>query len=131
MADTSSLYAQLGGYDAIAAVARELVSRLRRDEQLGRFWAHRGTDGIERELQLLINFLCSAAGGPMLYTGRDMKVSHAGMRISEQDWTIFIGHLQATLDSFQVPAALQQAVVGFVQSTGTDIVEPLSAIASA
>jgi hemoglobin len=60
-------------------------------------------------------------GGPLLYTGRDMKVSHTGMRISESDWSVFIGHLNATLDHFQEPERGQ--VLGFVDSTKADIVE--------
>jgi hemoglobin len=69
-----TLYERLGGYDAICAVANDLVSRLQTDPQLGRFWQHRGSDGIQREKQLLIDFLCSSAGGPLYYTGRDMKL---------------------------------------------------------
>jgi hypothetical protein len=46
-----SLYERFGGYDAIAAAARELVIRLQADAQLGRFWQHRGDDGIAREVQ--------------------------------------------------------------------------------
>lgn len=47
-------------------------------QKTGRFWANRGDDGIEREKQLLIDYLCSNAGGPVYYTGRDMKLTHAG-----------------------------------------------------
>jgi hypothetical protein len=61
MSDT--LYARLGGYDAIAAVADDLLIRLRADAQLARFWQHRAEDSIRREKQLLINFLCASAGG--------------------------------------------------------------------
>ena len=80
--DTGTLYERLGGYNAIAAVANDLLSRLRADPQLGRFWAHRGEDGIMREKQLLIDFLCASAGGPMYYRGRDMALTHRGMRIA-------------------------------------------------
>ena len=83
---TDTLYARLGGYDAIAAVADDLLARLQADAQLGRFWHHRGEDGLRREKQLLVNFLCASAGGPMYYTGRDMKISHRGLGISESDW---------------------------------------------
>jgi hemoglobin len=123
MSDEKTLYARLGGYDAIAAVADKLLPRLMSDELLGRFWAHRSDDGLRREKQLLIDFLCSCAGGPLLYTGRDMKTSHKGMRISEEDWSAFLGHLNATLDEFQVPAAERAAVLVFVDSTKADIVE--------
>ena len=118
-----SPYVRLGGYDAIAAVADNLLPRLISDERLGRFWAHRSEDGVRREKQLLIDFLCQSAGGPMYYTGRDMKSSHKGMRITEEDWTAFLGHLTATLDAFAVPAPEKETVMAFIQSTKGDIVE--------
>ena len=57
-----SLYERLGGYDGISAFANDLLPRLVGDSQLGRFWANRGDDGIAREKQLLIDFLCCASG---------------------------------------------------------------------
>jgi hemoglobin len=81
--EEKTLYERLGGYGAISAVANDLLPRLQADPQLGRFWAHRGEDGVKREKQLLIDFLCASAGGPMYYRGRDMALCHRGMRISE------------------------------------------------
>ena len=124
MSNENTLYARLGGYDAIAAVVDNLLPRLMSDERLGRFWAHRGEDGLRREKQLLIDFLCHCAGGPLFYTGRDMKASHKGMRINEDDWSSFLGHVKATLDEFKVAATEKEMVIGFVQSTKADIVEP-------
>jgi hemoglobin len=118
-----TLYERLGGYDAICAVADDLLPRLQTDSQLARFWQHRGEDGVKREKQLLIDYLCSSAGGPLYYTGRDMKTSHKGMKISESDWSAFLGHLNATLDAFKVPQPERDEVVAFVQSTKPDIVE--------
>ncbi|QSJ17674.1 group 1 truncated hemoglobin [Nostoc sp. UHCC 0702] len=121
--ESTTLYTRLGGYDAIAAVADNLLSRLASDPQLGRFWQHRGNDGLRREKQLLIDFLCAKAGGSLYYTGRDMFTSHEGMRISTSDWDAFIGHLNATLEAFQLPEREKQEVLGFIESTKADIVE--------
>jgi len=118
-----TLYERLGGYDAISAVVKDLLPRLMSDSRLGRFWENRGADGINREEQLLIDFLCSSAGGPLLYTGRDNKTSHKGMGISESDWEKFIAHLNATLDNFQLPQQERSDVIGFIESTKADIVE--------
>ena len=118
-----SLYERLGGYDAIRAVVNNLLPRLQADAVLGRFGQNRGADGIEREKQLLVDFLCAQAGGPMYYTGRDMVLSHRGMKVSERDWTTFIAHLNATLDAFNVPQAERADVVAFIQSTRAEIVE--------
>jgi len=120
---TKSLYDRLGGYDAIAAVANDLLPRLSADPQLGRFWAHRGADGVAREKQLLIDFLCTSAGGPMYYRGRDMALAHRGMRINESDWNVFMNHVFATLTKFRVPEAEKSEVIGFVQSLKKEIVE--------
>ena len=120
---TKSLYERLGGYDAISAVTKDLMRRIKADSQLGRFYQYRGEDGIQREEQLLVDFLCSSAGGPMYYTGRDMKTLHKGMKLSESDWSALLGHLNATLEAFQVPQAERDDVVAFVQSTKPEIVE--------
>jgi hemoglobin len=53
-----TLYARLGGYDAIAAVVEALLQRLNADPQLGRFWKNRGNDGVRREKQLLVDYFC-------------------------------------------------------------------------
>ena len=121
--DEKTLHERLGGYDAIVAVVNNLLPRLMADSQLGRFWQHRGEDGIKREKQLLIDFLCSSAGGPLYYTGRDMKTSHKGMRISESDWQAFMRHVVATLEIFHVPGKEMGEVRSFIESTKPDIVE--------
>ena len=118
-----TLYERLGGYDAISAVVNDLLPRVQSDPQLARFWQHRSEDGLKREKQLLVDFLCSCAGGPLYYTGRDMKTSHKGMKISESDWSAFLGHLNSTLQTFQVPQAERDEVVEFIQSTKADMVE--------
>ena len=119
----ATLYARLGGYDAIAAVADDLLPRLMADPQLGRFWQHRGEDGVRREKQLLVDFLCASAGGPLYYRGRDMATCHRGMRISESDWAIFLGHVKATLDKFAVPERERSEALAFVASLREEIVE--------
>jgi hypothetical protein len=60
-------------------------------------------DGVMREKQLLIDFLCASAGGPMYYRGRDMLLVHRGMRISDSDWNVFLGHAAATWRSSRCP----------------------------
>ena len=118
-----TLYHRLGGYDAIVSVVDDLLARLKADAQLGRFWQHRGEDGVLRERQLLINFLCSSAGGPLMYVGRDMTTAHKGMGISESDWQAFIGHVEDTLATFEVPEDERTSVLGFIGGLKADIVE--------
>ncbi|MEE9345602.1 MAG: group 1 truncated hemoglobin [Methylococcales bacterium] len=120
---TESLYKRLGGYTAISAVVDDLAERLVKNEQLGRFYAHRGIDGIEREKQLTKDFITAKTGGPLYYTGRNMKLAHEGMRMSKSDWNIFITLLGETLNKFKVPSQEQKEVIIFIGSLSNIIVE--------
>lgn len=118
-----SLYTRLGGYDGIVAFANDLIPRLIGDKQLGRFWAYRGTSGLDIEKQLLIDFLSFNCGGPMVYTGRNMKATHKGMNISEDDWSIFLGHAALTMQTLEIPQQECDEIVAFVLGLKEDIVE--------
>lgn len=119
----ATLYTRLGGYDAISAVVDDLVQRLAADPKLGRFWANRGTDGIIREKQLVVDFIVNQAGGPLNYGGRDMVTSHKGMRISNDDWNVFMGHLNTTLVKFKVPSNEKTDVLNFIENLKVTMVE--------
>ena len=97
--------------------------RLQSDDKIRRFYDHRGDAGIEREKQLLIDFVSAAAGGPLYYTGRNMKVAHKGMGLDEEDWQRAVGFLTAALESFNVPEGETAELLALVESTKQDIVE--------
>jgi hemoglobin len=118
-----TLYENLGGYDGIEAFVNNLLPRLKQDKQLSRFWQNRGDDGMAREKQLLIDYLCASSGGPLYYTGRSMNQSHTGMKISESDWNTFIGHAVDTMNCFQLTQHTQDAIAAFVNSLKPEIVE--------
>ena len=118
-----TLYKRLGGYDALAAVTDDFLARLAGDPGFARFFAGHSTDSIKRIRQNIVNQLCFATGGPCVYTGRDMKTSHAGLGITEKDWDVSVKLLVATLDKFNVPAKEKDEVLTTVSSLKKDIVE--------
>lgn len=118
-----SLYARLGGYDAIAAVTDDFVGRLAADPQLTKFFVGHSTDSIHRIRQLVVDQLCAATGGPCFYIGRDMKTSHKGLGISEADWQVAVKHLVASLDKFKVGETEKNEVLGALTKLKSDIVE--------
>ena len=99
------------------------MTRIKDDDKLRRFYDHRGADGIAREQQLLVDFVCASSGGPMVYTGRDMKAAHIGMRLDEEDWKRAMVHLTVTLEAFEVPEQEKGEMLGFSESLKPEIVE--------
>ena len=122
-APEKSLYERIGGYDAIAAATDELLRRLTSDPDIGFYWRGHSTDSMKRDRQLIVDFLCEAIGGPVIYRGRDMKTSHEGLRISERDWDVFAGHAVAALEKLEVPEQEKQEFLDCAASLKGDIVE--------
>jgi hemoglobin len=120
----SSLYARLGGYDAIAAVVDDLLERMQNDELLGRFRSiPRSSDTDGRIRQLTLDFIAAAAGGPTIYLGRNMKISHAGMGITKKDYAPLTRNLKATLDEFKISEPERSEVLALIESLEPEIVE--------
>jgi hemoglobin len=122
-AQDQSLYQRLGGYDAVCAATDDLLGRILDDPRINGYWKGLNTDNKRKARQQLVDFMVSAAGGPAFYVGADMKAAHAGMGISEADWTVLIEHATAMLSHLQVPAREQGEILGFLDSLKADIVE--------
>lgn len=116
---------RLGGSDAVSAVVTSFLTKMRKDDadKLGRFWLHRGSDGVAREEQLIVDFVQSATGCGRLYVGRTMSAAHKGMGLSAADWDRTVTLLRVTLGEFSVPENLQNEVLSLVATTREDIVE--------
>jgi hemoglobin len=118
-----SLYKRLGGYDALAAVTDDFLGRLIADKSLGRFFTGASSNSKAHIRQLVVDQLCAATGGPCLYIGRDMKTSHAGLGITEADWTASVNALVGTLEKFKVPEKEKGEVLAAISGLKKDIVE--------
>jgi Truncated hemoglobins len=118
-----SLYERLGGYDAISAVVNELATRLVTDRRLGVYFKGLSNDSKRKLIAHLTDFVCSATGGPCIYTGRDMKTSHEGLGITEEEWDRFVRITKEVLDKFKVPAKEQQEFLQAVAPLKSVIVE--------
>lgn len=118
-----TLYQRLGGYDALAAVTDDFITRLATDPTQSRFFIGFSTDSKQRIRQHIIDFLCQATGGPCVYKGRDIKTAHAGIGITSADWDTSVKLLVATLDKFKVPEKEKTEVLNAISPLKKDIVE--------
>jgi hemoglobin len=121
----ASLYERLGKREGITAAV---------DDFAGRFFAETRFDNarVKRRFAVIsiaafrdhvINQLCSAAGGPEKYTGRDMKSSHVGLRISNKEYDVFIDLWKKTLTDRKVPPQETKEVLDLLEAQRKDIVD--------
>lgn len=118
-----SLYKRLGGYDALAAFVADLMLRLYEDPTLWVYWKGKSLDSRRKGEQLLIDFLCAAFEGPAYYAGPDMKSSHRGLGITEQEWQILLTHIEASMEALGVAERERTEVMEATEGLKWDIVE--------
>jgi truncated hemoglobin YjbI/plastocyanin len=102
-------------------VVDEFLQRVAADKRInGRFF---NTD-LPRLRALLIEFVCSATGGPCQYTGRDMRSAHAGFQLVEEEFTALVEDLVGALDKFNVPKKEKDELLGALGPLAKEIVNP-------
>ena len=95
------------GAAAIREAVDLLYERMLADPALLGMW----TDTDLRRLRAHQRaFLLQALGGPSLYSGRDMKSAHLGLHITDEQFTIMVGHMVASLEDVGVaPEVVERA----------------------
>lgn len=122
----SSLYARMGGDEVIAPMASEFIDWIVIDDRLKRLFGTHYTEAQFKAIRRhVVEFLCQITGGPCVYTGRDMKTTHRGLGITDDDWVTAADLLTAALDKYRVPAPEQVEFMRIVTSLKGDIVESL------
>ncbi|HEU4683371.1 MAG TPA: group 1 truncated hemoglobin [Nitrospira sp.] len=115
-----SLYERLGGKPAISAVVDQFVANVATDTRInGRFT----TTDIPKLKANLVDQVCAASGGPCVYKGRDMKTTHAGMRIANADFSALVEDLVKALDTYKVPVQEKNELLALLAPMKGDIVE--------
>ena len=113
--DKASLYWRLGGREAVAAAVDQTIALSKADPRLvGRL------SGACQDK--LTDQLCMAAGGPCVYTGRDMKSAHAGLGITAAEFGAVADNLAKVLDKLQVAPREKKELMGMLAPMSGDIV---------
>jgi len=120
---TRSDYEAVGGGPAVAAVVDRFYGLVLDDDRLRGYF-----DGVEmvRLKRHQVALVSQVMGGPVEYTGRDLRAAHQGKGISSDDFGAVAGHLVTALTEAGVEAAIIDRTVTAVAGTQPDIVENAS-----
>jgi len=117
----NSLFQRLGGAPAVAAAVDLFYEKVLADPQISHFFE--GTDmAIQRAKQTA--FLTMVFGGPVGYTGKDLRRAHAPLverGLTDGHFDAVAGHLQATLEELSIAGDLAAEVMSTAASTRDDV----------
>ncbi|HXD97932.1 MAG TPA: group 1 truncated hemoglobin [Candidatus Acidoferrum sp.] len=117
-----SLYKRLGGREGIAIVVGDFTTNMAGDSRVNARFKEMKPPEVEKFKSNLSDQICDAAGGPCSYLGKDMKTAHAGMKITEAEWSATVENLVKALDKNNVSAPAKQDLLGILGPMKKDIV---------
>ncbi|QJW93994.1 group I truncated hemoglobin [Frigoriglobus tundricola] len=123
-APKKALWDRLGGEAAVKAVVHDFVLVAIDDPKVnftrGKKIDAAALPALEKSLVELIS---QTTGGPLKYTGKDMKAAHKGMGITDAEFDALAADLVTVLKKYNVPKAETDELLKIVGSTRADIVE--------
>ncbi|MEU8897157.1 group 1 truncated hemoglobin [Nocardia sp. NPDC048505] len=117
MAD--SIYDQIGGAEAVAAVVDDFYVRVLADSELAGFFT--GVN-MSRLKGMQAEFFCAALGGPEPYTGAPMRAVHQGRGIEQEHFNLVAGHLVDALLGAGVPQEIADQIIAAIAPLSDEIV---------
>ena len=111
------LYEQLGGAAAVEATIDVFYRKVLADDRINSFFE--GVD-MDRQIAKQKAFLTMAFGGPVAYSGKDLRTGHAHLvarGLNDSHFDAVAGHLKATLAELGVEASLIQEALTIVGGT--------------
>ncbi|WP_435158930.1 group I truncated hemoglobin [Haladaptatus sp. DFWS20] len=91
---SQSVYGEIGGRDAVEAVVTDFYDRVLSDDQLIPYFEGMDMDELRAHQ---IQFISAVAGGPVEYSGADMREAHIHLDIDEADFEAVGTHLETAL----------------------------------
>ncbi len=97
----ASLYDRLGGEEKIRAIVVDLLALHHQNPVIATRYDNAKKSDAEI-VDLVVDLLGSATGGPQEYKGLDMKAAHKGMNCSEAEFVAVLDDLLAALSKHGV-----------------------------
>ncbi|MFC6724569.1 group 1 truncated hemoglobin [Halobium palmae] len=91
---SQTVYSQIGGRTAVESVVDDFYERVLADDRLAGFFE--GMDMAELRSHQ-VQFISAVAGGPVEYTGDDMREAHDHLDIAEEEFDLVARYLERAL----------------------------------
>jgi hemoglobin len=114
-----SLYDSLGQQAGITAAVDQFYVRVLADPTLSHYFDGADVDKVKEHQ---VGLLSTVSGGPQVYSGRSMELSHRHLGVTEQAFDTVVGHLADTLDHLGVEPDVRDQVAAVLVAQREHIV---------
>jgi hemoglobin len=86
---------RIGGVEAVAEIVRDMYELVLQDSELSPFFVN---VDMQRLQSMQFEFIASALGGPVSYSGAELQAIHAHRGITPHHFSRFVGHLATAME---------------------------------
>ena len=124
VAAPNSLYKRLGSYDGISNIVDRFPPHLlAADPRIPPMFTGLADNSKMRNRQMIVDQICNLSGGPCLYVGRTMELSHQGLNIDEDMWQKQMKAWGDVLDEVKVKDPERKEFLALIESLKSGIVQ--------
>lgn len=116
---SESLFNKYGGFSTIGNIVHSFYEKILDTDSLLHYFE--GID-MERLIRHQTDFLCLILGGPVNYSGRDLRQAHRRLNITEKDFDLVSDLLEEALEEANIEYEDIETIIGIIHSKKPDII---------
>lgn len=114
-----SLYDELGQYEGIDSIVRELIYVIAKDERVKP--RYKGVN-MQHFKKGLSDYICELSGGPCDYNNENMLQVHAGHNYTNTEFNAIVDGLILAMEKRSIPVAAQNRLLALLAPAYKDVV---------
>jgi hemoglobin len=115
----TEMWETFGGADGVSAIVETFVERIVADPRIAEIFVAQDQVRLRRTLKEQFGYIL---GGPVAYSGRDMRSSHADLGIQSADMGALVENLQIAMSEHGVPFRAQNRFLAKLAPMRRDVV---------
>ena len=117
--ELAGMLQDFGGKDGLTTIVGTFMDNMMADPRTQPFFANVDRERVKRELT---EQFCVILGGDCVYSGRDMRTTHTGLKIDRNNFNALVEDLQKAMDTHRVPFRSQNKLLAILAPMHREVV---------
>ncbi len=116
-----SLYNDLGGREGITHIVDLMMTNILADDRIKHTFDDSDAEHVKK---MLVEQFAQLSGGPVKYTGKDMREVHKGLHLHNSDFNALVEDLQDAMDVQHISFFTQNRLLALLAPMQPQVVNP-------